>query len=369
MTMTSVHDVDIIGLPDGGVLQELVSLAYDNFTNQVSMAGGDRPGNANDAEYGLSTRERMTLVAAPIFLIFGTAGNGLSGAVMLRKPFRRLSLGVYLLSLAFSDTATLFTNRLTRDWMKLVFGINLRTQSDFSCRVLVYLTYSCSSLSSWLVVAVSIDRLLVVCCPLHAKVMSTRHRASLVVAGITLGIFTLHAFIFHIVELNMYNNNLECMFVNKSILGVEPALLLEMLHLFLYSLVPAAILLYANISIIILLGQSGRFQRSSLVSSPSHSANFKRATWMLIVVSSSFIVLSTPLSLFLLLANLVLTKTEDFKELEVVLFTLKVSNHAVNFLLYAASGPSFRQELRYMCGCFRPATLCDSRAAVAETFV
>ena len=136
-------------------LTELPHLVVSNWT-QLSHYG-----NSSNST-GLEDNN-LTLVLAPVFLLVGGVGNSLSAAVMLRKQFRRMSLGIYLFLLAMADNTTLLSNRLTRDWIRFVTGVNLRAYSEVSCKSLVYIMYSASSISSWLIVAVSVERMLVVC--------------------------------------------------------------------------------------------------------------------------------------------------------------------------------------------------------------
>ena len=330
----------------------MTEIAFTDVSNLTFVTGKE-----NNIKHGLTTEENLTLVLAPVVLLVGLIGNSLSGAVMLRRQFRKTSLGIYLVMLAVADNLTLLSNRMTRDWIRIITGFNIRTYSDVSCRTLVYVMYSSCSISSWLIVAVSIERVLVVSLPFKAKELSTRRRAGFVATSIVVIVLIIHTFIFKVVHLSYYEitKSMECMFIPKrDNNGIDPAVLVELFHLFVYSVVPAIILLTSNIIIMIKLARSSQFQRKSqkgLKCPATNSSSVKRTTWMLIAVSSSFIILTLPLSLCLLQDNL--REVRAPATVEMTLFWIKVANHAINFLMYSMSGPAFRRELRHMCKCTR----------------
>ena len=68
-----------------------------------------------------------------LFSVFGTIGNVLSGIVMTRKSMRSNTMALMLTALAVVDTLVLW-NDMGRTCLRRVYGIDLRTLSNFSCK-------------------------------------------------------------------------------------------------------------------------------------------------------------------------------------------------------------------------------------------
>ena len=107
------------------------------------------------------TKELITKVVIycyPIVLIMGAVGNVFSFIIFSRNKFRNTSFSLYFRVLAFSDTFTLLY--IINDIPNALFGHDLQNRSYFWCKIFRYGLYSIAPVSGWILVVVSLDRML-----------------------------------------------------------------------------------------------------------------------------------------------------------------------------------------------------------------
>ena len=88
----------------------------------------------------------------------------------------------YLLVLAIADTLVLYVG-LFRIWVGRLYGQDFRDYSDVTCKLTNVVASTVSDFSVWLIVAVTVDRYIVVCHPLKAQVMNSLNSARWVIIG------------------------------------------------------------------------------------------------------------------------------------------------------------------------------------------
>ena len=116
-----------------------------------------------------------------ILISLGTIGNCISVLVFFTTKLRKLSSSFYLAALAISDTGFLIA--LFVAWLNS-FGVPLFYLTGL-CKMNTYMTYVCSFLSAWLVVAFTVERFIAVRYPLRRPSMCTVARAKIVLASLT----------------------------------------------------------------------------------------------------------------------------------------------------------------------------------------
>ena len=98
---------------------------------------------------------KIFLSMCPLLLGFGTCTNIFSLLVLSRKRMRKHSTYVYLAILSVIDLLALWLG-LVRDYLSHGYGITI--QSSWLCKLHSFLFYYTLDFSSWILVAVSIDR-------------------------------------------------------------------------------------------------------------------------------------------------------------------------------------------------------------------
>ncbi|GFR73061.1 FMRFamide receptor-like, partial [Elysia marginata] len=133
-------------------------------------------------EYRL--KKQLVLYFSPVLLLLGTLGNLFSFIVLRRKPLVKVSSYIYLASLALIDTVVLYIG-LLRVWLAELTGVDFQDSGDWICKLSVVLGYVASDLSVWLIIAVTVERYIVVCFPFKASAMCNTNRAKKVIAFLT----------------------------------------------------------------------------------------------------------------------------------------------------------------------------------------
>ena len=294
----------------------------------------------------LSSYEYIILISTPVIVILGTVGNGLSGMVMLRQRFRNQSTSAYLVALAISDTTFLYSNSMTKNFIKVLFHVNYSTVYQYSCATYVYVLLVSKCLSAWLIVAVTTERLVVVCNPLTGKMIATRKRAYIAIGCITFIILAIYSFVLPSFESQLEDSGKIGCEMKISHKKRKIDVILKFFDMVVYSVLPSIILFTCNILLVFKVVKSNKFRRRSTRKQFSTRKTFdqsKRLTMMLLLLSCVYLILTFPMTAFLCYAAIV----ENVKNYQLVfrsLYTLQLTNSAMNFVLYT-SGPAFRQEL------------------------
>lgn len=294
-------------------------------------------------------------ISAPMIFFVGIVGNSLTVVVMVRSSFRRLNTSVYLTALALADTICLFCQRLTRSWLEFVFNLLIDVISKWGCKALMFVHFSMSCTSSWLIVAMTLERLIVVWEPLKAKRICTRRRALAVVCLVYFLSCAANTYTFFTFDM-LYEPSdgyYYCLQQNE-----RNQLISTLVDFCLYSFFPSLFLLSSNILLIWKIKQSQKMQRALTIGANGNlkeEASRKKTNTniMLLGVSFTFLALTTPTALFQLVQSLVkFPTTEEILIIREILNVLSSANHAINFFLYCISGPKFRSELCRIFGRF-----------------
>jgi hypothetical protein len=169
--------------------QQQLLLLYDNlfarnFSNQ-SQFDEQQPTINNNNNISLvnlpeDIEDLVMFYYTPILVGVGTLGNVLSVFVFFATGLRKLSSSYYLAGLAISDTCFLLT--LFVSWLAY-FDAHIYSQNGF-CQLFTYLSWLCSFLSVWFVVAFTVERFIAVRYPLQRQTMCTLRRAKMVLAAL-----------------------------------------------------------------------------------------------------------------------------------------------------------------------------------------
>ena len=102
---------------------------------------------------------KIFLSMCPLLLLFGTFTNILSLLILSRKRMRKHSTYVYLAILSVIDLLALWLG-ISRDY--LAHGYGMYIKSLWLCKLHSFLFYFTLDMSSWILVAVSVDRFLAI---------------------------------------------------------------------------------------------------------------------------------------------------------------------------------------------------------------
>ena len=307
----------------------------------------------------------MLLYVPPILLVLGMIGNVLSFFILRHKTMTRQSTTLFLAVLSIADSLVLFIG-LFRKWIGEITGLDIQHESMFLCKTITVLGYSISHYSVWLIVAVTIERFIVVCRPLQASRYCKLKRARKVVLVMIFIFLAINAHLFWTVELTEQSMNrktvLRCDAGPKFVEFIDRVW--PWIDLVLYSLFPLVILLFFNTHIIrqVVRATAGRdiLQNGPLMKVDARrntkDANLK-LTIMLLTISFTFLATTVPMNVVMIASVVWRNEMDNPKQSAKLVLIRTISellmylNHSINFFLYCATGQKFRNiVLRMICG-------------------
>ena len=276
----------------------------------------------------------------------GAVANLLGLIVLLQPVFRNKSTFVYLSALAITDTAVLV-------WLPIHMTVWGTQPPVLATALLVYLQQCSSSL----LVAVTIDRCIIVFHPLRSRTFCTRRRALIVML------------VFYILVPLPQLLGLTC--IDKYQIPETCFKIQAYIYVSMYAFIPFLILLVANISIIVRLrrracelGDMTNAETLTSDLSPTEEStemsvaekgdrriatmsaaerDDRKITIMLICTTLWFFILVTPVSLSRVINILPYEKLYENSSLE-ILVDIGLVNHAINMFIYCSTGRKFREE-------------------------
>ena len=347
-------------LEEAGVtsLEELESLLHQ-YTMRVENY--EQP-YMRYAEFRMS--KFLLLYVPPILIIIGTFGNMFAFLILRRRSMIKVSTYFYLACLAIADLFVLYVG-LLRMWIGELTGMDLQNQAVWLCKLTVILGYIASDTAVWIIMAVTVERFIVVCYPFKANQMCNVPRAKKVILGLVLLMFGINLHFLWTVE------SVEEVIDGRNVVycrAVEPYSTLvneawPWVDACIYSFLPFVFIIILNIMIIKQVVKAHRTRERMQSVSERQKLEGRRQntegtklTIMLLTVSFSFLLTTLPMNVSLIVTtfwNQVLNdphKVARFTLVKSITELLMYLNHSMNFFLYCATGKKFRQQIvRLLC--------------------
>ena len=332
-----------------------------NFTNYTGFAN-DFNTSFTESWTSLSTSTEGSYsipvafeIIPPLIVAIGIIGNILSLCVLSRKKFRNLSVSVYLRGLAVADVSSLLISHSFLNLLEKTTGNYMRDFQGWACKIFIWLHLSLPWISSWLVVCISVERVIVVYTPHKAKRLCTTTKAYMVTTSLYLFILlgNVHSFFKYDIHVGYCSPVEEIYYV--ALVGVAIALT---------SIAPFLVIVVCNLVIVCTLIKMSKVQKA-LSHDKSSSQNSKNLTVMLVLNCILFLILTSPYNIVLMVYFFSDKAKFDLNFINVT-YELAFSNHAINFFLYVICGSLFRKELLYMLKCAEK-ELASSERSVSST--
>ena len=301
-----------------------------------------------------------------IGLVFNTlALVVLATSVRLRKT----SGGMYLMGLALADTVFLFGEFLR--WINRghkPFGIEIyfMDHSRLACKLIYFLRFGGNITSSWLTVAITAERLLLVAFPLKHPGWSTPRRTKIMIAAIFVLGFLFGSFVWWSVDVTIESMEIICGIENKLWYEIGNWTSLRIGSL----LLPGLIVCVLTGIIIYYITRAQKTRERKLGSWSQRQETIdstgggkisveRQLTIMLIAVAVAFIVLRLPYTITFYLNRFKTTLWPDESDWSYyhifaaneIADTIVTTNYAINFFLYYFCGNVFRAQLKRVCRC------------------
>ena len=280
----------------------------------------------------------LTVTVTPVLVLLGLLGNTLSILVMRRKKFKDNTTSTFIIVLAMADSTYLLTNYLTIRWISIMTGINIREISLFSCKFTMYLVYVSKALGAWIIVSVSLERLVLVSVPLRVKSMWGTKRTKIWILCLLLIISAIYIYIPILVDVQKEHGVRGCDF-SPTIARLNKKL--NIFDCIFYSLLPSFILIVLNSILYYMLRVTK--QNMSKITNGIDTLRFNAT---LITLCISYMTLTLPISIYLVIEPPI--RKQIHNTIYSTLYSINISNNAINFILYCLSGPIFRNEMKKM---------------------
>ena len=319
--------------------------------------------DANDAEISTIASKKHSVttlhysaVLVPVILLVGLFGNTMTIIVMSSNHFKNTTMSRILIALSCSDTALILMSPFNKNWFQQIIPLDPRSLSNVSCKTFFWAWRVSKMTSSWLVVLISIERLIAVYLPLKAKVLNTKRNASiaiimvyLMIGGFVGGWVVVADTVVNGVCIANYPTQPQHAEVSATLVAVGTSI---------YCFVPSAIITIFNCAIIWKLVQHFRTKETlSEDGAPTKTSNKpSKTSVMLIILCISFILLVMPVSLAHNIAKALnvdafRSSNRAFAVFFEVAQTLEQINYSINFFLYVSSSGKFREQAkRILCG-------------------
>ena len=333
-----------------------ISVTLTTAANRGPPPGFPQPGVYTDV------KEWLWKIIPPIVMLLGTFGNSLTIIVLLRQIKNLSSTAVYLLSLAFSDLLVLYMGPL-RQWIKYLWKTDVRSLTNAGCKIQIFLTYFSIMFSSWLLVAVTVERAVSVILPHKVKLCCTTMKASITVMIIFVGVFGLNSHLFYgygLVHVPSTSSPYRCTTLYDHYKDFRSDILPWLDFTFTF-LVPFVLLTVCNVIIIVTLGKNARRRRKMSITA-SDKKN-RSVTILLIILCIVYFICLTPISLYLIILPYAIEEANELPFLEMIrqreylqfwhalANCFMYINSSTNFILYFLSGSRFRSEVKALFTC------------------
>lgn len=305
-------------------------------------------------------------------LSVGTIGNILSFTVLTRPKTRRYSTAVFLIALTIVDFIAMWSG-LIRIILEGYMGIDIRNIGTGLCKLHIFLIYASTHASSWLIVGVTVERIVCVWMPLKMRQVRSQKLALLVCGVILLTVSVINSHLLVGFELSVYDDgnilnstelicqppqNTYGIFIDKVWPWIDMTLLF---------LLPFGIIIIGNMLIIVRVRMSRAMRRDSCPDTSRRALDSNALyflTALLLTLNIVFMVCVAPITVYIIgqytwwpSGNLLTEKELAMNGLWWVIVNIMVYlNYAVNFILYLACGPMFRDDMKEIFSfvCLRP---------------
>ena len=283
--------------------------------------------SANVAFHQLFNFYLMALV-----LVIGVIANGIIVIVMRDVSFRKLPLSVYFTALAISDTVVLcFTAGL--QFIKQASEMNY-FRNTFLCSTCGFFINFATGTSSWFIVYIACERLLVVKFPLKAKSLTSRTKAIITLLSVTIGMFLLNSYMIFMIDYSTRS----CQFlpIFKAFSKTVPGMLFAVGM----NLLPLCITCMCYITLVLVV------VRKRKVAPQSGGMMVKeKVTTTSLYICLAFMVLTSPVAVYIMLLRLngwTWNPTNTTLIFDTLTQFLRQFNYSVNFFINVATNPQFR---------------------------
>ncbi|XP_071093793.1 galanin-like G-protein coupled receptor npr-9 [Haliotis cracherodii] len=289
-------------------------------------------------------------VTVPTLLVVSLTGNCLTIIVMLSKTFWNSPCSPFLVALAISDSTYSMVIPFSNIFFRQLIGFDIRALTESGCHIFFIVHKASKIISSWFIVAISVERFIAVWFPLKANSICKRRNLLLFVLTIYLGVYIFTGV--WTFSTKIINGVCVPNYATPDTAALARAYLVAGSMVF--SLIPASILIILTPATCYkLFKQQAIRMELSVAHSNAGASNNRRAsqtTVMLLGITIAYIILVTPTCIvhnicFSLKISLYETKDLTLSIARAVIQFTEQLNFSINFILYLLCNRSFRNRV------------------------
>ena len=289
----------------------------------------------------------FTSVVTLVYCTIGLIANALVIIVILWGSLRSSVFMTVLLALAIADNLVLVAKILIQDG---IFGYVTFGKPFLFCSVYYGLLQGSATMSAWLTVLASAERMVAICYPLNFHVHCNIRKIYICFAAFSILIIIGSAPQFFISIVSLRNDETTCNDEESSQLHYT---IYSVLFCLFYSIIPFMCITTLNT----MLAWKIHSQKK-IWSQTQCKKNSSSLTTMMFILSFVFLVTTLPGVLILVINGLcwIVKSTVCFSVPKIymqIAFNLQGMNHCVNFFLYCLTGSMFRQKLIQLLSCMK----------------
>ena len=286
--------------------------------------------------------------------IFGVIGSLLIIKIMLRPAFRKMPRHLTCIALATIDLLFLIYSLFT-DLFEIVTGASpVVTSGIILCKVHLPLLGFFNHLDAWLLITLTLDRLLAVARPLQVNQIVTTFRTKMLLIVLIVFFFSWDAE--NIVRLNLFKT--EVPGTNQTYVlcqstgyygGIPPQLfkMKDVIGVLLRGVVPISLIVPANVIIVIKIFRQKRARATMTGSMSQNNNEISKTIWMVVSASVAYVILVTPITVYV---STVIIVRQDLNfhtdPMYLVLQMINRINPSLNGYLYFMCSSLFKAEVK-----------------------
>ena len=310
----------------------------------------DDAGESENGWYQFEIRGKAYVTCILIIASLGVAGNIMSFILMMDRKVSSFAYSMYMKWMAVSDSVLLIMVS-TEDTLDTYDYLHYLSDYDvILCNAWGFTKFVTFVLSPWLVVALTLDRFVIVVFPLSRHVLCTRSKAMKLCVTLTLVTVVLN--IFTMVFIDSDDDN-------KCELTQIPALFhyILFLNLVLKSTVPCVLVLVLNVITISRIRRSRSFRQQFTEDNVSNAVKERedKITVPLLLVSVFAFITLLPKTVTEVVEYFLEMSQTDHVALRLanntwpIFNVIYLMNFAQNFYILIASWPEYRMRVKNIC--------------------
>lgn len=323
----------------------------------------------------------MWVYRVPLVVIFvlGIFGNTMT-LVLQPRIFRGSSsaMSVFISSLAVSDSAMLVVMGISMYLFS--YDIAIMSLHGALCKMFYWLVYVIAPTSSWILVAMTLQRATSILWPHRVNSAWTAMKAKTTVLVIVMTLMILYSHVLYGRQVqSLLSGQQICVFVSEDYREFSNRVW-SWVDIVLASFVPFVLLFTANVVLIKRVRQSMREARQILTVGSTDQLKVRQKksssmTLTLVCVPVCFLLLTSPICVFFVVQHTAshaivsdVNEAADNYFAEAIGTVLWLANSAINFYIYILTGSRYRAALAILCGCHAPqkVTMSVTRSTAAK---